>query len=121
MYICCHCYMFRLHMGHHQATLVVGRPLHCTLVLVPIGTLLLLLLLVFFIGCFHPTFLVCCSLRLCISAVCSMYSNITRQDSLRTFSCCDVMVKKFQRMAVLLGSGHKVCLQLCPYLQAPSI
>jgi hypothetical protein len=33
MYICCCCYIFWPHMGHHQATPVMGSPLHCTLVL----------------------------------------------------------------------------------------
>jgi hypothetical protein len=70
MYICYCCYMFRPHIGHHQETFVLVGD-HCTvrLFVVPTGTPLLLLL-VFFIGCFKLIvlaaasvfFLVCCSL-----------------------------------------------------------
>jgi predicted neutral ceramidase superfamily lipid hydrolase len=47
IYIRCHCYMFRPHMGHHQATLIIWKD-HCIvqLSLVSLGTSLLLLLFV---------------------------------------------------------------------------
>jgi hypothetical protein len=63
MYIRCHCYMFRPHMGHLQATLIVWGH-HCTVhfVLSTLGTsllMLLLLLLFSFVGYLHPIFFSC--------------------------------------------------------------
>jgi hypothetical protein len=46
MYIRCHAYMFRQHMGHHQATRIIWGD-HCTVhfVLSTLGTLLFVNLL----------------------------------------------------------------------------
>jgi hypothetical protein len=58
MYIRCSCYMFRPHMGHHQATLIIGETIALYIFsLVPSGTsLLLLLLLICFVGYFQTIF-----------------------------------------------------------------
>jgi hypothetical protein len=62
VYIRCSCYMFRSHMGHHQATFIIwGDTALYSLSLVPTGTsllllLLLLLLLICFVGYFHHIF-----------------------------------------------------------------
>jgi hypothetical protein len=57
------CYMFRHHVGHHQATLIGETTALYTLSLVPSSTSLLLF--IYFVGYFHPILLAAVSL-LCI-------------------------------------------------------
>jgi hypothetical protein len=56
MYICCRCYIFRPHMVHHQGTLVMGRPLHCTLVLSTYTHFVVVVVVVVVVSYLHTAF-----------------------------------------------------------------
>jgi hypothetical protein len=80
MYICCRWYMFRSHTAHHQGTLLMERLHHYTLVLVPIGTSILLL--VSFIG--RRPFQYSCLCTVHFSSVLVLYASALRSDLIQS-------------------------------------